>query len=307
MDSLAQLEFALDVIESARPATVVAAPEGYVPGANPNQLSDAEMEQRRMAALKSAEARRKTGVSEALRVRNQAVANAAAHKARVDFELEVAGENQKSHIRAELQDPNISNAQRQALEAELADVYATEQMYNAGKAQANLQRQQKMRMYQREMDAASRRYDSAAWANAKANLDALKAESDDEEIAGALLKEHQTARKKYLADQERQRRQIAAAERERERKLKAFFNELERQRKKREREAEREKKKREREAKKKEEGEGGGSGLSDYEKAVMNEAEKERLRYYGSKERIPYRQTEAYKNRNKKPKKKKSK
>jgi colicin import membrane protein len=302
MRSVAELEFALDIIEAARPvdSTLLAAPQGYVPGANPNQLSDAEMEQRRMAALKSAEARRKTGVSEALRIRNQAVVDAAAHKARVDFELQVAGENQKQHIRAELRDPNLSLAEKQALEAELADVYATEQMYNAGKAQQNLQRQQKMRYLQREMDAASRRYDSAAWTNAKAQLDALKLEMDDVEIAGALLKEHQTARKNYLADQERQRKAIAAAERERERALKRFFNELERQRKKREREAEKAKKKAEREAK---EG-GGGSGLSDYEKAVMSEAEKERVRYYKSRGKpIPYRQTAAYRDRNKKKKK----
>lgn len=304
MQSLAELEFALDIVEGQRTGALVAAPADYVPGANPNNLSDAELEQRRQAALKSAEARRKSGVSQALAIRNQAVANAALQKAQVDFFIQVAGENRKAEIRAELADPALSPAEKQALNDELTDVYATEQLYNQEKAKANLQRQQKMRYWQKEMDSASRRYDSAAWANAKQNLEALKAEADDEEVAGALLKEHQSARKQYLAEQEQQRRAQAAADREQERQLKKFYAEVDRQKKKAAREAESAKKKAEKAAKKKA-GSGGTSGMSDWEQAVLREAEKERIAYYGSKKNIPYWQTDAYKNQGKKTRKKK--
>lgn len=315
MNSLEELAFALDVVEVGRePAVVVAAPADYVPGANPNQLSDAELEQRRQAAAKSADARRKNGVGEALRIRNEAVANAAVRKAQTDFFIEVAGINRKSEIRDHLKDPSLTQAQKDAYNAELADVYATENLYNSEKAKTKVQRQQKLRYWQQEMADAGKRYDSAAWANAKANADALKAEMDDEEVAGALLKEHQNTRKKALADQERVRKAAEAAEKERQRNLKKFFAEAERQQKKRAREAESAAKKAKREAEKKakeaekkaKEGKGGGKGeMSAYQKAVLAEAEKERTAWYGGN--VPEHQTEAFKNRNAKPKKPKKK
>jgi hypothetical protein len=301
MRSLAELQFALDVIEADRleDGAILAAPAGYVPGANPNNLSEAELEQRRAAALKSAEARRKTGVAEALRIRNQAVANAAVHKAQVDFFLQVAAENRKSQLRAELGDPSLTKAERQALEDELAEAYATEQLYNAERAKEQMKRQQEMRYWQKEQAQAGKRYDSAAWANAQKHIEELKKVMDDEELAGAMIKEYQGARKKYLADEERQRKQVEAAERERERQVKKFFAELERQEKKRQREAESARKKAEREAekaRKKAEREGGGD--SEYAKALAAETQRIKDNYYG-KGRTPLWQHEEWKNRKK--------
>jgi len=297
MRSLAELEFALDVIEAGRgPAPVVAAPADYVPGANPNNLSDAQLEQRRAAALKSADARRKSGVASMMQVRNMKVANAAVHKAQADFFIETAGANRKAEIRDQLRDPTLSAADRQALTDQLADVYATEQEWNAAKAQERVGRQQKLRYWEKEMADAGKRYDSAAWANAKQQADALRAEMDDEEIAGAMLKEHQGARKRYLHDQEVYRKQVAKAELERQRAVKKQQAEAERARKKREREAESARKKAEREREKAEKKAKGKKGSSDYAKSLQAETDAIKERWYG-KGKVPAWQQPDYADR----------
>lgn len=304
MRSLAELEFALDALEIERGIKpVVAAPADYVPGANPNDLSEAELEQRRQAALKSAEARRKNGVADAMRIRNQAVADRALHRAQVDFFIHVAGENKKAQIRAQLRDPSLSPADRQALNVELKDVYETEKAYQAEVARDRVQRTQKIRYFQKQMQQAAARYDSAAWANAKSQLDALQAEADDEEVSKALYKEHDASRKRYLSEQEAHRRQVEKAEREHERQVRKFFAELERQKKKRQREAESARKKAEREAKKAAK-EAGEDSDSPYAQAMKSERAKILNSYYGEG-KWPTRLSEDFSKRKKKPKAKK--
>jgi hypothetical protein len=253
-----------------------------------NQLTDAEYEQRKAAALKSAEARRKKGVEEVQAMKRNAAGNVANRRAEIDYFLKVAADNQRDELMKALRNPNLSPQEAEMLRLQLADIYETERELSLAQAQKQAQDRKKLAYHRQKMAEAAKRYDSAEWDRQKQLVDELEKEIGLDEEAAGLVRIHDQNRKQILADWERQRRAAEKEAAERQRQLEKFYREVERQQKKAERE-------REKAAKSSKDKYVGNPKLTDYQHKLIIAAQERNRQRVASRRRRSHRATPASK------------
>jgi len=166
-------------------AVTAAAPAPDPKRSAPDKLTDAEIEQRRQAGLKSAEARRKKSMSEY----ESAVKGADARKrANIDHFLDVVGETEVKKRRDQLKDPKLTREQRVAAQTALDIALADQRELKVKRAEMRRTLQKDIMKAQRELAYHSQRFDTEKMEEARAKVDALTKQADEYALGDEILK-----------------------------------------------------------------------------------------------------------------------
>jgi hypothetical protein len=257
-----------DVLDMAASAIVAASvpPSKQPKRAQPNQLTEKEIEQRRQAALKSAEARRKKASAKLIEGNRGKDARTRAQR---EFTERSSIEDRVRQYQRQLTNPKLTRAQRVMLQTALDIELENQREIRIKKAEEARRVQNELVTARAEFARAQRLFDVDKMNTLRKTIEGLEKELEQTSMADEIVKinfstkremAQQNARAAAEArrDRERQTRELKAKQREREREQKRREAERDRMARKfftgiarRKREQEAEQRKREREAKRK--------------------------------------------------------
>lgn len=166
-------------------AVTAAAPQEQPARSTPGELTDAEIEQRRQAGLKSAEARRKKSMADYESTMKGADAR---KRADVDRFLDTTGENEVKKQRDRLRNPNISKVERADAETALEIALADQRELKIKRAEMRNKLKKELALAERELAYHSRRFDVDKMNEVQQRLDALRKEVEDAQLGDEILK-----------------------------------------------------------------------------------------------------------------------
>lgn len=166
-------------------AVTAAAPAPQPKRTAPDKLTDAEIEQRRQAGLKSAEARRKKNMDS---YESAVKGKDARTRADVDHFLDVTGENEVKKRRDQLKDPKLTREQRVAAQTALDIALADQRELKVKRAEMRRKLQKEMAQAQRELAYHSQRFDTEKMAESQARVDDLMKQAEEASLGDEILK-----------------------------------------------------------------------------------------------------------------------
>jgi len=177
----------------------------------PGKLTDAEIEQRRQAGLKSAEARRK---KKAQKYEAAMSGKDARRQADVQHFLDVTGETEVRKRRQQLKNPKLTKEQRIAVKTALDIELADQRELKVKRAEMRRKLQKDLAQAQKELAYHSQRFDVDKMKAASATVDKLKKQAEEQSLGDDILKinkEMQREGEQAMAKDAAEARKAAAA------------------------------------------------------------------------------------------------